>query len=132
MKRGRAFPGGFLMVVTMIVACAVVLGGLCARTVVQQRRAEALSGAAIAASNAASAFYATDSVQELAVLLGGTADADQVAVGYDEDWRPGGAAYRLCISLRNEGTMEAADIAVTGGEAEILAMQCDKYRGNGE
>ena len=99
-----------LLCVFIFSFCVIICAGVFFQGSNVATQSQDLTRAVQVAQMAAESFKATDSLDELAWLLEGTAEQDAVSVHYDANWNAqpaqAGAAYTLLTIVGNDGLPE--------------------------
>lgn len=119
-----------LAIFTFSVCAAVCIGAFSAAKSVSEDSSN-LTWAVFAAENAAEAFHAADTPEEIALMLGGVAANNTVTVGYDNNWMNTSQdeAFSLEIKIINDGQLKKAQLCVYNVSGEIFSMTTAKLGG---
>jgi len=112
-----------ILMVVMIICGTVAVSCLCAASIQTAQRARRLTKAANIAASASEAFYATDSNEELAVLLGAKSIDESQLVSECQD------QMQMSITLNQYGTMRTAYIEIRYQSDIVYHLYCEKFTG---
>lgn len=126
--------GLFLMELMLAILFFAISAAIClqmfAFASLTATRAENLSYATLAARSTAECYQATDGdLNQIAQLLGGTATADTLEIGYDTQWQSSQTEiqYQLTlISTENQGEITVTEI---GADAPIYTLSVSSWGG---
>ncbi len=132
-KKSSLFLMELIIVLFFFALCAAVCVNMFAKANLINQQSYELNKSIIIAQNAAQCFKASNSnTEKLADLLSGTADANEVKIGYDKNWQITqleNAVYLMNIAINNNNSnLSKAEITVTKADKVVYSLEVNHLR----